>query len=383
MNIILNGQSLRYPLTGIGWYTWHLLQGLYEHKLINQVICIPEFKYSKKVIKPKDFFIKSFLKDMLKTIPGSYNLTNHYCNKFFIKKTRHLVDENFIYHEPCYIFRPYAGPKICMIHDLSYIHYPEYHPRERVAFLKHYLPDAFANADHIITGSDFVRAEIINFFKIPDNRISRIYHGVSESYKPRNFSEVKFVLDKFKLTGKKYLLCVGTLEPRKNLERLIISYMKLLPKQRIQYPLVLVGMRGWNNSNLLRLIGPLIQVKHLYYLGYVSEADLPYLYSGAFGFIYLSIYEGFGLPLLEAMASGIPALAASGSSITEIVEDSVLLANPFSINDIYNQLYQLIYNTILRNKLKQKALIQASKFTWRKCIENTINIYRKVVEDIF
>lgn len=377
MNIILNAQSLQFPLTGIGWYTWHLLQGLNDHRLINQVICISESKFSTKIV-----ISKNFLKNILKKIPGTYNFTNYCHNKNFIKKTKFLADKDFIYHEPCYRLRPYAGLKICTIHDLSYIHYPEYHPKERVKFLMHYLPYTLANADHIITGSDFVRSEIINFFRVPANRITRIYHGVSEIFKPRNFLEVKVVLDRFGLFEKKYLLCVGTLEPRKNLERVILSFKRLSPQQRKEYPLVLVGLKGWKNSNLHSLIGPLLQVRHLYYLGYVSETDLPHLYSGAFGFIYLSIYEGFGLPLLEAMASGIPTLAANGSSIAEIVEDAVLLVDPFSINDIYIKLYQLIYNDKLRTELKQRGIIQAGKFTWKKCIENTVNLYRKVVGGI-
>lgn len=265
-----------------------------------------------------------------------------------------------------------------MIHDLSHIKYPEYHPPRRVKFLSKNLPNSLINAEHILTGSDFIRQEIINLLNISENRVTRIYHGVSERFKPRIFSETYFVLNKYRLSKKKYLLFVGTLEPRKNLIRLILSFNKLSVQQKREYPLVIIGIMGWCNSKLKNLIISLINAKQLYYLGYVSDFDLPYLYSGAYGFIYLSIYEGFGLPLLEAMASGIPILAARGSATNEITEDSAILVDPFNEKDIYIQLNQLIYNDVLRAQLRYQGLIQSSKFTWEKCIDSTVQLYKKI-----
>ncbi|KAF5271569.1 hypothetical protein FQR65_LT05190 [Abscondita terminalis] len=246
-----------------------------------------------------------------------------------------------------------------MVHDISHIKYPEYHPHKRVKFLIDNLSNTLSRAEHILTGSDFV-----------------------QRFKPRDFSENKLVLNKYRLTSKKYLLFVGTLEPRKNLDRLILSFKKLSPLQRQQYPLVIIGIQGWCRSNLKNLMVSLIDARQLYYLGYVSEFDLPYLYSGAFGFIYLSIYEGFGLPLLEAMASGIPILAAKGSATSEILENSALLVDPLNEKDIYIQLNQLIYNDILRTQLKYQGLIQSSKFTWTKCIDCTVQLYKKVIHNL-
>lgn len=375
VNIIINGESLRHPLTGIGWYTWNLLQGLMDHKSIDQVVCTPEFKNN---LFYKGFLSQTFLKNKIRTFPGIYNFTNYYRNKKFVKKTKYLANKDFIYHEPGYILRPYKGPKICMIHDLSHIKYPGYHPSRRVKFLTENLPNSLVKAEHILTGSDFVRQEIINLFNIPDSKVTRIYHGVSESFKPRNFSETSLVLNKYGLFKKKYLLFVGTLEPRKNLIRLILSFSKLSQQQKQEYPLVVIGVMGWHHSELKKLMISLITAKQLYYLGYVSDFDLPYLYSGAYGFIYLSIYEGFGLPLLEAMASGIPTLAAKGSATHEIIGDSAILVDPFNEKDIYVQLNQLIYNDVLRTQLKCQGLIQSSKFTWKKCIDNTVQLYKKV-----
>lgn len=376
MNVILNGQSLQHPLTGIGYYTRYLLEGLQEHELINQVICIPNSNKFSQQIK-KTFFFKKNLKKIIKSFPGTYSLLNNYRNRSFINKTSFLAHNNFIYHEPCYVLRPYSGPKICTIHDLSHIHYPKYHPKERVRFLNRYLN--LDEADHIITVSNFIKNEIIKIFTILPDKITSIYHGVSKIFRPRKFNEVVDFLTQFNLHDKTYLLSVGTLEPRKNLERLIQAFERLPEQQRNKYPLVLVGIKGWNTSRFEKLTRPLIKKGQLYCLGYVPEIYLPYLYSGAYGFIYISIYEGFGLPLLEAMASGIPTLASSASAMQEVVGGAAIITNPFDIDLITDKLNQLITDLALRHTLKKLGPLQAAKFSWDSCIENTIAVYRKTL----
>lgn len=373
MNIILNGQSLQLPLTGIGYYTRHLLEGLQENKCIDRLICFPNINKSNQLIKKN-------LKKIFKYIPGTYFALNNYRNIRFINKTRLLAHDNFIYHEPCYILRPYSGPKICTIHDLSHIHYPEYHPGERVKFLNRYLH--INSADHIITGSNFIKNEIIKIFNISPNKITSVYHGVSKIFRPRKYNELIEFLTYFGLKEKNYLLSVGTLEPRKNLQRLILAFKQLPESQKNKYPLVLAGLKGWNTSSFEKLIGELIKKKQLYCLGYVPEAYLPYLYSGAYGFIYISIYEGFGLPLLEAMASGIPTLASSESAMPEVVGAAALITNPFDIDLIADKLNQLITDLTLRDTLKKLGPLRAAKFSWNFCIENTIAVYSKTLNSL-
>ncbi|WP_342146819.1 glycosyltransferase family 1 protein [Rickettsiella endosymbiont of Aleochara curtula] len=380
MNIIFNIQSLQYPLTGIGWYTRYLLKGLQEHECINQLICIPDFKKNNLIIK-KNIISESNIKKIIKYFPGTYSVLNNYRNARFIKQTRFLVEDKFIYHEPCYVLKPYSGPKICTIHDLSHIHYSKYHPKERVRYLMRNLPITINNADHIITGSSFIRNELINYFKIPPYKITSIYHGVSKLFRPRSFNDVRNVLLHYNLHYKSYLLSVGTLEPRKNLERLIQAFSSLSEKQRKEYPLVLIGMKGWQSHRLEKMIQSLIKKGQLYCLGYIPETDLPYLYSGAYAFVYISIYEGFGLPLLEAMASGIPTLASSESAMPEVVGEAAMLVNPFDIDRITEQLNQLINNLTLRDRLKKLGPIQAAKFSWESCIESTIEVYKKTLNN--
>ena len=138
-------------------------------------------------------------------------------------------------------------------------------------------------------------------------------------------------------------------------------------------------MKGWKTARLEKLTKKLINQEQLYFLGYVPESELPFLYSGAYGFIYLSVYEGFGLPLLEAMASGIPTLASDQSSMPEVVGDAAIIINPFDIDLITEKLNQLITDLTLRDMLKKLGPLQAVKFSWDSCIENTIAVYRKTL----
>ncbi|MCZ6908285.1 MAG: glycosyltransferase family 1 protein [Rickettsia endosymbiont of Ixodes persulcatus] len=246
-----------------------------------------------------NFFFEK-IKKIMRCCSIAYTCLEYYRNYIFSKKSRYFYYKNFIYHEPCYILRPYSGIKICNVHDLSHIYYIECHPRERVKFLFKYLPKSIKEADHLITGSHFMRNEIINYFRISPEKITTIYHGVSKIFRPRQFVEIAHILARYGLLEKSYLLSVGTLEPRKNLERLIQAFNLLPERQRKKFPLVLVGMKGWGTHRLMKLINQLIRKEELYCLGYVSSDDLPYLYSGAYGFVYVSLYEGFGLPLLEA-----------------------------------------------------------------------------------
>lgn len=378
MNVILNTHSLQAPLTGMGWYTRYLLEGLQKHNDINQLVCIPNVNEANQLSKTS-FTLKPKLKKIIKFFPGTYASLNCIRNAKFKNKTRFLMGNDFIYHEPSYILRPYLGPKVCTVHDLSHIHYPSYHPKERVKFLRYNLAISINKADHIITGSDFVRKEFINYFSIPAHKITRIYHGVSKIFKPRNFNEIRNFLLPYDLHKKSYLLSVSTLEPRKNIERLIQAFCRLPQQWRKQYPLVLVGSKGWGSAKLEKLIDKLIKKEEVFYLGYVPETDLPYLYSGAHVFLYLSLYEGFGLPVLEALASGVPCITSDVSSIPEVVENTGLLVNPRDVDAITETLKRLLNDPVLQADLKREGPIQASKFSWEMCVNNTIDVYEAIL----
>ncbi len=378
VKLFLSTYGLKYPLTGIGWYTHHLIRGLKEHNAIEQLITTSTLHGHYDAAYKKNSF-QSIIKKLIQFCPGSYSFLHAYYNTSFLKRSRQFPLKEIIYHEPCYILRPYSGLKICSVHDLSHIYHPEFHPRARVNFLLHYLPRSINEADHVITGSYAIRDQIINYFKIPSEKITVIYHGVSTVFKVRQCIEINPVLVRYGLLGKPYVLSVGTLEPRKNLVRLIRAFNGLPERQRKQFPLVLVGTPGWDIGKLGKLIKQMVSKEEVYCLGYVASNDLPYLYSGAYAFVYLSLYEGFGLPLLEALASGIPTLTSNISSMPEVVGDAALLVDPWDIAGIADSLNGLLNDNFLRAKLKNKGALRATQFSWQKCINQTVGVYQHVL----
>ena len=177
-----------------------------------------------------------------------------------------------------------------------------------------------------------------------------------------------------------YLLTVGTLEPRKNLQTVLHAYM-LLPQQiRKRFPLVLAGIKGWHMSALEQQIAPLVAAGEIRQLGYLPREELATVVAGALALIYPSIYEGFGLPPLEAMACGVPVIASGVSSLPEVVGDAGLLIDPHDTEAVAQAMQRLITDPGSRLHLSQKALARSARFSWGKCVEQTIDAYRQVLK---
>jgi alpha-1,3-rhamnosyl/mannosyltransferase len=175
-------------------------------------------------------------------------------------------------------------------------------------------------------------------------------------------------------------LAVSTLEPRKNLPRLLMAYARLPEALRARHPLALVGAKGWLNAELEQHLAPLERTGQLRRLGYVSQEDLPALYAGAHAFAYPSLYEGFGLPLLEAMASGAPALSSRCSSLPEVAGAAALLIDPEDLDALTAGLERLLDDAPWRVQARARGLEQARRFSWERCVEDTVAVYRGLPE---
>ena len=255
---------------------------------------------------------------------------------------------------------------ILTVHDLIPLIFPQYHNLRRNIYFRLFLKPALTRADKIIAVSNNTKADLIKYFHLSEAKIKVIHLGVDNKFKPTINKEI---LIKYNLPTD-YLLFVGTLEPRKNLERLIQAYNSL----HITQKLVIVGKKGWDYKKLLKH-------KNIQFTDYVEEKDLPAIYSQAKLFIYPSLYEGFGLPVLEAMACGCPTITSNLSSLPEVAGDAALLINPYSVQDIARAINKLLNNSQLRLELSRKGLIQSKKFTWKQCAAQTYQLYQEVLKD--
>lgn len=372
----LNGAALLSPLTGIGQYT----KSLAEHLIASGEVDLNIFylaAWSREIrtqplrsVTP----IKSFIK---KVVPHAYLITRALQGRVFhAGAQRRRVS---VYHEPNFLPHAFSGPTVITAHDLSWIRFPETHPPKRVEIMNRLFPPSLARADHVITDARFTRDEIIQEFGVPGDRITSIPLAARSIFRPRSGPECSATLAANSLSYRSFILCVGTLEPRKNLEFVIRSYAQMPDAFRSQWPLVIVGMKGWLTSSLESLMQPMVTSGQVRPLGFTSETDLAALYASARMLVYPSLYEGFGLPPLEAMASGTPVIVSDRSTLPEVVGDAGMLVDPSDEPALRQAMERLTGDSETWNRLSVASLTQASKFSWSRCAAETLAVYRKVL----
>lgn len=378
MRVILNVDAIQPPLTGIGHYTLQLARGLRRHPKISDVRFFSAYHWLADPEQAlRDNQALSYVRKHVPFKTLALHLYNFARGQIFRWQARNLKD--YLLHIPNYILIPFPGPVVATVHDLSYLHYPQHHPRERIAFMERQMPRTLAQAAMIIADSEFVRRELIELLGISAARIQTVPLGVEESFHPYSLAERALVLTRYDLAHLPYLLVVATLEPRKNLPRLVDAYSRLPDALRRRHPLVIVGTRGWLTEELERRLEPLERGGQIKRLGYIPQEDLPLLYAGAWAFAFPSLYEGFGLPLLEAMRSGVPVLTANRSSLPEVAGDAAILVDPEDVDTISAGLERLLTDEAWRGLAVERGLRQAQPFSWSRCVENTIGVYQQAL----
>ena len=309
-----------------------------------------------------------------------FPLLKKFSRSFYLFITKFYKTEYDLYFQPNFIPNSNIKAKklICTVHDFSFMLQPHWHTKE---LIDHYDKNFFKlikKADHIITGSNFTKQEIIDYMQIPQDKISVIYHGVNhELYKPYPQNELQETKAKFDLP-KKFLLFVGSIEPRKNLLTLLRAYNLLTNEEKGELPLILVGFKGWSNQEIMQEIEK--NRDFIRYLGFVSDSELAHIYNLATVFIYPSLYEGFGLPPLEAMACGTPVIVSSVASLPEVCGDAAIYVEPTDHIDIKNKILVIAKDEKLREELSQKSKAQAASFSWEKSAIEHFEVFEKVLD---
>lgn len=375
MQIAFNTASLKEPLTGLGQYTLNLARSLYQLPDCQLEFFDGSNWTNKILIKPKPSAAK--YRDLVRDhIPFAYPLKFAYSQYKFSRGSGKKID---LYHEPNYLAFKSELPTVITVHDVSWITYPQVHPASRVREMNRFFKNCLKQAQHIITDSEFVKREFIQHFSYPEDHVTSIPLGVDQSFSPHSSEETLQTLNKYALTYKKYFLLLGTIEPRKNLIVAIKAFLQLPKSYRQGNPLVVVGTKGWLDGDIHKTIFPLVQSGEVRTLGYLPQIELPNILAGANALLFPSIYEGFGLPPLEAMACGTPVIASNSSSIPEVVGNTGILLDSQDINGFMQAMENMIENADLRNTLSSKALERSKLFTWHQCAHDTFNIYRQVL----
>ncbi|WP_236589840.1 glycosyltransferase family 4 protein [Ramlibacter aurantiacus] len=374
MRVALNATCLLSPLTGIGHYTRQLALGLSAREDIDPLLFLGG-RWSQSVPEPTRTAASiGRLAAVGRWIPGAYAVRRLLQASRFTAQARRRGVE--VYHEPNILPLPFDGPTVLTVHDLSWIRHPESHPDERVRTMDRHFEPGLRRSQVVLTDSEFVRHEIIQEFGFPADRIRAIPLGVEALFSPRSAEQTRPVLETLGLIHGQYLLAVGTLEPRKNLSTALKAYRALPASLRARHPMVVIGMRGWKTSGLEQELAPLVDAGEVRQLGYLPREELALITAGALALVYPSLYEGFGLPPLEAMSCGVPSVTSNTSSLPEVVGDSALTMAPQDIDTLNRHLQDLLTLPELRQTLSVRALARSRQFSWTRCVEETVSAYQ-------
>jgi alpha-1,3-rhamnosyl/mannosyltransferase len=382
MRLILAVDAIFPPLAGIGRYAFELATRLPALAQIGQVRYLGLFGWvpvprttGAQAVAPALMASSSTanLRRRMAAQPWAVSLYDAFSESW----RGHLLrrERGAVYHSPNYFLPPYAGPSVTTVHDLSIYRFPETHPAARRRLFDLAFERSLKRADAVITVSEAIRQELLATFAVAPDRVTAIHHGVDAAFRPRNAQDVQPVLSRHGLQAGGYTLSVATLEPRKKLDRLIDAYSRLPDALRRHYPLVLAGSAGWLNDRIREAIDRGRAEGWLRYLGYVPQDDLPRLYAGARALALISVYEGFGLPVLEAMASGIPVLTSNLSSLPEVAGGAALLVDPDDVPAVGDQLQRLLTDEPWRAGAIAAGLQRARQFTWESCVQRTVEVY--------
>ena len=373
--VLFNTETVRWPMTGVGRYAMDLA-GALRRQAGGRIHCMPNDPDD----PPREPVARGRTLGRLRALgreaPLAYELVNAWRDRRFVQRTRDLA--GCVYHEPNYILRPFDGPSIVTVHDLSVLRYPEHHARASRRFVERNLPRSLARADLVMVPTQYVAGELRDTLGVPGHRIRAVHSGVAPQFGGPDLPRATLTerLRAHDLVPDGYVLSVGTREPRKNLETAVRACERLPAATRRRMPLVVVGPPGWRHSRVETLLTRLRDRGEARLLGFVDDATLRLLYEGARAFVYLSWYEGFGFPPLEAMSRGTAVLTSTAGSLLEVTGDAALHVPADDVAAAHAQLARLLEDTDLRHRLAAAGQRRAAGFTWDRTARATLALYR-------
>ncbi|MFZ6658579.1 glycosyltransferase family 4 protein [Undibacterium sp. TJN19] len=399
MNVVLSIEAIHPPLAGIGRYAWELATRLPAHADIDSVRYLSDgfWRELPRIDQPAAVTLaaenaaapalviipeapKLNYKGRMRQRLGRLQIVARLYGKLLPLIAGHQLNtvRDGIFHGPNYFVPKTRLPSLVTVHDLSIYRYPQWHPKARIDRMRVAIPEAVERASLVLTDSLATRLEVIQEFSLQQEQVLAVPLGVDEVFHPYSAEDTAPILHEFGLRPNEYSFFVSTIEPRKNLTNLLAAYRSLPVPVRERWPLVLVGGEGWQSEAIHDDIVQAQREGWLKYLGFVDQQLLPVLYAGCRLFTYPSWYEGFGLPIAEAMASGVPVLTSNCSSMPEVAGGAAMLVDPADVTSIRDGLRQALEDEEWRNVAIARGLQRAAELTWDACVRNTVAAYQMV-----
>ena len=368
LNAHLLSLSQNYRGAGISWYIFNLLQNL--------------------PLVEADFRYTAFLHDRAFQGAGLQTQFSRWPTQRPAMRIlwEQLIQPSALYRAKADLYHAMAFvsplmlpcPSVVTVYDLSFLRFPEaFRPINRY-YLRYLTALSVRRAKAVITISESTRQDVINLLGKPADQVHTIYCGVDDSFRPLSLAEVAIFKQQQNLPDR-FILYLGTLEPRKNLSGLIRAYGQLCQLDPTTPPLIVVGGKGWYYQAVFTLVTDLGLQDRVKFPGYVPQAQLPLWYNAASLFLYPSLFEGFGLPVLEAMSCGTPVVTSNISSLPEVAGQAGALVNPNNPAQLAHTMHLILTQPDLQQTMRARGLQQATQFRWDKAAQETIMVYQKVL----
>lgn len=369
MRIGIDARFLTTAYSGTRSYTENIINAFTSHPAKHEFVLIAKDK-------PLEILEKS---NVLIVTDNQIRLLDPFCEQVLIPKflTENNVD---IYFSPTGIIPVISDfPTVAVIHDIGFEHFPKHYEPYLLSYLKKWIPACCESADLIATVSEFSKTDIIETYKIPEAKIKVVYPGAPPRIHISDDKKIA-IKNKYGIT-KKYIYTVTSGGENKNLEGIIRAFKMTKDKHHdFEYALVITGFANGAPAKILDQITRLNLQSDLFFTGSVYDQELFELHAAADFFIFLSLFEGFGLPVAEAMSFGVPVIASNRCSLPEVTGDAGILVDPSDITAIANNIYRLSKDTNLQDTLKSKALARMKEFTWTTTAFNLINNFKELVQ---
>ena len=358
------------PKTGVGWYIFNIVKGLVQNNKNDYTAEFINFMNRHNVKEQINYDIKI---KQNKFIP--YKVYNILTQKLKISHNFLMSTKSDIYHFFNFtIPKNIKGKVIITIYDTVFFSAPETMGDMKAISEYKYAAE---RSDLIITISESAKSDIIKHFNVDEKKIQIVTPGIDLQKYSYNYTDIELenIRKKYDLP-KSYILYLGTIEPRKNIERIVKAFKNYKKEVNDDLKLVIVGKKGWKYDDIMKLIESMRT--DIIITGYIDEEDKIPIYKLAQIFVFPSLYEGFGMPVLEAMASGTPVVTSNISSMPEVAGDAGILVNPFNENEIFEAYKQILSNKKLQKEMIEKGLEQAKNFQWKKSVEVLEKVYEKM-----
>jgi glycosyltransferase involved in cell wall biosynthesis len=374
MRIAVNTRLfLKGKLEGIGWFAHEILSRLVRQHPEHEFIFFFDRPYHQDFVFAPN--VTPVVLGPQARHPALYYLWTEWSIPYALRKYK--AD---IYFSPDGLGSLKTKVPVCItLHDLAYKHYPQFMDKMHKWHYAHYLPRFAKKAKRIIAVSEFTKQDIVKQYGLPEGKIDVVYNGAHNEYRPLGYDEKEQVKEQYS-AGEEYFLFTGALHPRKNIINLLKAFVLFKRRQRSRIKLVIVGRMAWQYAEIVKAKELMPYKEDVVWTGYLNVTELAKITGSAYALVYPSLFEGFGIPILEAMTCDVPVIVSNTSSMPEVAGDAALLVDPASPEDIAAKMMMIYKDEMLRNKMIAAARIQKTKFSWELSAERVWESLMKCVE---